>query len=268
MVSANQPVLAVSENRQVTFTCQEYRYPSPRKVFSMVKLDDNMSLWNELCVTDPKYTKPFRRGGGFSGTDINPAWRSMRMTEVFGPIGIGWGYTVDREWSEVIGDKSFAFCKVSIWYLYRGPGEDVAKQLNVPAGTFIGGTEFGRAPDEAYKMAITDALGKCLMHLGLAADVYLGQFDDSKYQRQAAELYSRRAEGKLAATAEPADTRQPWDDNVMESVKTRLYACDTIRKVNMLAQEIAAENPPPVTLQIVADLFGKHRAIINGNGSK
>ena len=35
--------------------------------------------------------------------------------------------------------------------------------------------------DEGYKMAVTDALGTALKMLGVAADIYMGKFDGSKY---------------------------------------------------------------------------------------
>ena len=44
-------------------------------------------------------------------------------------------------------------------------------------GPQIGGTDMGRAADEAYKAAITDAIGKCCAQLGLGSDIYMGQYD-------------------------------------------------------------------------------------------
>ncbi|MFH4181117.1 hypothetical protein WDA55_23970, partial [Acinetobacter baumannii] len=37
------------------------------------------------------------------------------------------------------------------------------------------------AIDEGYKKAVTDALGVAFKAIGVAADVYLGNFDGSKY---------------------------------------------------------------------------------------
>lgn len=39
---------------------------------------DNMEFWNALKRTDPKATKPFQRAGGFRGTQIDPAWSTLR----------------------------------------------------------------------------------------------------------------------------------------------------------------------------------------------
>ena len=44
--------------------------------------------------TDPKPTKEFSRSGGFEGRATNPTYLIRRATEVFGPIGIGWGWSI------------------------------------------------------------------------------------------------------------------------------------------------------------------------------
>lgn len=150
----------------------------------MVNADkpQNIRHWARLQVTDPKHTKPFKKAGGFSGTDISPAYRIQRLTEEFGPCGQGWGYTIQDRWREQFpardGEppKDFVFVQLSLWWSEDGERYETGPQ--------IGGTEAGRTPDEAYKMAVTDALGKCALLLGVAADVYLGFFDGSKYQRQ------------------------------------------------------------------------------------
>ena len=40
--------------------------------------------------------------------------------------------------------------------------------------------------DEGYKMAITDALGTAMKVIGVAADIYRGNFDGSKYREDPA----------------------------------------------------------------------------------
>ena len=147
----------------------------------------NLALWNRLKRTDPKATKPFTRAtGGFRGTQIDPAWRLQMMTEVFGPIGKGWGYE-QLDWTV---QERMVFICARAWY------RDPETGAICYTGPQWGGTELVRRRrdgaeepnDECFKMSITDALGKCLQELGLGADVYLGQFDDSKY-RQESEAY-------------------------------------------------------------------------------
>lgn len=56
---------------------------------------DNLSLFAAVQETDPRYTKGFSRSGGFKGTAVSAPWLVRRATEQFGPVGIGWGWTID-----------------------------------------------------------------------------------------------------------------------------------------------------------------------------
>lgn len=146
-----------------------------------------LRVWNRFSQTDKKATKAFDKGG-FKGTDINPTYRLKCLTELFGPQGTGWGWTIHERWREKLpsrykdGQKwvdyeaDCAFVMLSLWYV----GDDGLKHEGSPQ---IGGTECDLSPDEVWKMSITDAVGKCCVALGIAADVYLGEFD-GKYQRE------------------------------------------------------------------------------------
>jgi hypothetical protein len=151
---------------------------------------DHLRLWNRLKRTDPRATKPFTRSGGFRGTQIDPAWRLQMMTEAFGPVGQGWGYD-QLEWT--VQDRMVFTC-LRVWYRDPDTGEQHF------TGPQWGGTELMRRRrdgteepnDEAFKMSVTDALGKCLLQLGLAADVHLGLFDDSKYREESEAYFQAR----------------------------------------------------------------------------
>lgn len=196
---------------------------------------DNMALWKQLAATDRKYTKPFRKSGGFSGTDINPTWRFRRMTETFGPVGVGWGWDVHDRWSEEVDGKKYAFISASVWYR---PNLLDPLSPSAQTGIQIGGTEFGRSPDEAYKMAVTDAIGKCMVTIGLAADVYLGEFD-TKYSRG----------------EEPV-----WKAEQLAVIKTDLATlCKTIDDVDNYARKVALMAPPAAVRPQIQELFTNRR---------
>lgn len=160
---------------------------------------DRMRYWNALKRTDPRATKPFTRAGGFRGTQIDPTWRLQIMTETFGPIGKGWGYE-QLEWT--IAERMVFVC-VRVWYRDPETGEQHW------TGPQWGGTEMIRrrrdgaeAPDdECFKMSITDALGKCLLQLGLGADIYMGQFDDSKYREESEAYFTAKQNPDLQPAA-------------------------------------------------------------------
>ena len=152
--------------------------------------EDNLRVWNALKRTDPRHTKPFTRAGGFRGTQIDPTWRLQMMTELFGPVGKGWGYE-QLDWT--IAERMVFVC-LRVWWRDPETGEQCW------TGPQWGGTEMVsrrrdgvEAPnDEAFKMSVTDALGKCLLQLGLGADVHTGQFDDSKYREEAEAYWQAR----------------------------------------------------------------------------
>jgi hypothetical protein len=160
---------------------------------------DNLEFWNALKRTDPKATKPFQRPGGFRGTQIDPAWRLQMMTEVFGPVGKGWGYE-QLEWT--IAERMVFIC-CRVWYIDPQTGEKYF------TGPQWGGTEMvrrnrdgtERPDDECFKMSMTDAIGKCMLQVGLAADIYLGQFDDSKYREESEVFYTVKSNPDLQPPA-------------------------------------------------------------------
>ena len=53
-----------------------------------------MELYIQLQKTPPEAQKRIAAGRLKGMTDINPMWRIKRLTEVFGPCGIGWWYEI------------------------------------------------------------------------------------------------------------------------------------------------------------------------------
>lgn len=139
-------------------------------------MSDNLKLWQSVEKTDPKYTKAFTKGGGFSGTAINATYLIRKATELWGPMGSTWG-------PEVVDDK----------YVPGGDGTIIHVlriNLRYPQGsvpsfgqtTFVGKNKNGLFTDEeAPKKSLTDATTKALSWLGFSADVFLGLYDDNKY---------------------------------------------------------------------------------------
>ncbi|MEY0665180.1 hypothetical protein AB7281_21350 [Providencia rettgeri] len=57
---------------------------------------NHLNIWKQVQRTDSRFTKPLD-GMGFVGTSINSTYMFMRATEIFGPIGEGWGYEIIEE---------------------------------------------------------------------------------------------------------------------------------------------------------------------------
>lgn len=151
----------------------------------------NTAIWEALGKTDPAHTKQFSRAGGFKGTALKPMWMVKRLTEQFGPVGVGWGTnkpTYDIVRSD--GGEVLVYCTVECWHTSRentfyGVGGDKAIATN-RNGVFH--------DDEAFKKAFTDAVGNAFKFLGSGADIHMGQFDDSKYVEQMAQEFAPKPE--------------------------------------------------------------------------
>jgi|SRR5882672_4718236 len=142
--------------------------------------DTRTAIWDSLAKTDPAHTKPFNRSGGFKGTAIKPIWIVRRLTETFGPCGIGWGSFEPHYQVVPCEGEILVFCTVSAWHgskdnVVFGVGGDKV-QAKRQSGFFC--------DDEAFKKAFTDALGNAFKFIGVAADVHMGLFDDSKYVQE------------------------------------------------------------------------------------
>jgi hypothetical protein len=124
-------------------------------------------------------------GGRLKGkTDINPQWRYEAMTEAFGPCGVGWKYEIARVWNEPGEAKQvFAFAEVKLYYKDGDTWSEAVPGIG--GHMLIVHEQSGlHCNDEAYKMAITDALSVAMKALGVAADIYAGRWDGSKYATQ------------------------------------------------------------------------------------
>jgi hypothetical protein len=144
----------------------------------------NMDIWDKFKQPPLKALKKIEFGRLKGKTDINPQWRMQVMTEVFGACGEGWKYSIDRLWTEPGTDgQVFAFSQVSLF-----TNSQFVNQKWSDAIPGIGGSMLLQIDknglhhnDEAFKMATTDALSVAMKALGVAADIYLGLFDGSKY---------------------------------------------------------------------------------------
>lgn len=132
----------------------------------------NMELYN-LVREVPKNAQKTIKGGRLNGyTDINPMWRIQKLTETFGPCGIGWKYTIDREWSDAgANGEVCAFVDISLYYKWNGAWSD-----GIPGtggSSFVAKERAGLyTSDECFKMALTDAISVAAKAIGMGADIY------------------------------------------------------------------------------------------------
>jgi hypothetical protein len=159
----------------------------------MSDLIKNTELWDQVCKTDPRHTKKVNQRGGFTAIDAH--YQVQRATEMFGPVGIGWGYIN----GEPIFKEQLVFVPVTLWH------GDRANTF----GPIYGGAEVisnkGYADNDALKKASTDGLTKALSHLGFNADVFLGKFDDNKYLAEVTREFANADNPAVAKMREFAD---------------------------------------------------------------
>lgn len=142
-------------------------------------------------------------GGRLNGmTDISPMWRIKKLTELFGPCGIGWREEIKRTWLEPFDEETVVNVEIMLYYKYEGewsaglPGIGGSKiRTKETKGIYI--------DDDAFKKAHTDALSVACKLLGIGADVYWER--DTKYTGTDAETMKPITPETLAAFGVPKD---------------------------------------------------------------
>lgn len=152
---------------------------------------NNLELYNQVRAVPAEAQKKIT-GGRLNGkTDINPMWRIKTLTECFGMCGFGWYYEIVRQWIEkgnkIAGHEDFetaAFVNIN---LFVKQGEEWSKPIPGTGGSSFVTKEIkgNYTSDEAYKMALTDAISVACKSLGIGADIYWAA-DRTKYDNQAA----------------------------------------------------------------------------------
>jgi hypothetical protein len=202
---------------------------------------ENKRIWSK--VSNPPATALKQIGGGrLKGmTDINPQWRLEAMTELFGPIGQDWGYTIDKLWREDgAHEEVFAFALVSVWYIEESKSESIQ---GVGGSKLVTKEKDGLfSSDEGYKMAVTDALSVALKALGVGSAIYQGKWDGSKYKDS--DVKVEKAKGDF------------------KTVIKLLNECHALEEVNRLASDIAkVEWSQDETLKLKSEFSAKRGSL-------
>ena len=141
---------------------------------------DNMEIWQALEKTADEAKKPIEAGRLKGFTDINPCWRMKRLTEVFGPCGIGWKFQIAQAYT-IPGANDEVAAFVDILLYYKQDGEWSEGVPGMGGSMFVAKERNGmHTSDECFKMALSDAIGTACKALGMSADIYFSK-DRSKY---------------------------------------------------------------------------------------
>ena len=197
---------------------------------------NNLELWNSW-KQPPKEALKQITGGRMNGkTDISPMWRYQVLTEKYGAIGIGWYYTIEKLWPETGSDGQVMAMATIKLYLKDGdkwsmPVEGIGGNMLIKKeGTEDKPKYF--TSDEGYKMAVTDALSVACKMLGIGADIYLGNFDGSKYINESPKQPTVQ---DLRAVCEQRYTKV--HGAIDESVKAMIVKLETVEEIRNWMKE-------------------------------
>ena len=154
----------------------------------MKDINEAVKIYESLARPPKDALREIQAGKLKGKTDINPQWRYKAMTEKFGLVGIGWKYEVQKLWTEQgAGNEKLAFAQVAV---FVKDGDAWSEPIVGIGGSKLVQFEKGAAVsnDEGYKMAVTDAFSTALKMLGVAADIYAGRWDGTKYNDEPATL--------------------------------------------------------------------------------
>lgn len=142
-------------------------------------------------ATPPQEALKVIEAGKLKGKfDINPQHRIEAMTEVYGLCGEFWKYEIYHMENIPCPDGEIVFYMIVAVAIKSKDGTWSEPIYGCGGDYIIAKNKNGLVPnDEAFKMALTDALGNALKNLGVCADVYKGVYD-SKYTRKETEVSS------------------------------------------------------------------------------
>lgn len=164
-----------------------------------------LSIYNQLRAVPKEAQKSFSNGR-FSGTDINPMWRIKKLTEQFGPCGIGWYWGEPKFTETTQGTTTTVHCTIAI---YIKDGDKWSAPIYGVGGNTLASTNKNGllvVSDEAYKMAYTDAQSNAAKQLGLGADIWFEK-DQTKYTVQA----QQSSQAPQAQSSLPKELREDID---------------------------------------------------------
>lgn len=167
-------------------------------------MTDNLEIWNRFADIDPKFTKPIT-GRDYGGTSPNPQYVIMCLTEMFGPCGKGYGWNVIAEDFKEMGGTFLHWCRIRFWWK-DGEGEHSVEEYGQTKAAYVTSKGTMRVDEDAPKKSLTDAIIKGASHIGIAANIFLGRWDDQKYvaevNREFREEEEKKNEPKPASAAE------------------------------------------------------------------
>ena len=196
--------------------------------------DTGLKIWNKFPKTDEKYTKAANVDGN-KLTSLDGVYMVKLATEVLGPIGEGWGYSIIEERmddtkpmilnDEVLKDNgSFVWEKTHtlLIQMWVGAKENSFQQYGHTKYRYITSKGKIMVDHEYAKKSVTDAMKKCLSLVGVCSDVFMGEFDDHGYKQEA----------KLENDLKKADHAD--EQYAKKTEELRAFVADKVKAIGMV----------------------------------
>ncbi len=236
---------------------------------------NKLMIWDQVCNTDPSATKQTKMGGRMV-TSINTIWPIKKATEVFGPVGRGWGYEVveerydkgapiNKEGTDGVEvfycDSLIHTVRIEFWYLMDGERFSFPQYGHTD---YIYKSKWGASSDsEAPKKSLSDALKKAMSMLGFSADVYSGDFDDRNYvEAQKVVEAIDKAEKKDEEILSQQEKLKEYVLRNMESIDNALQPSEVNGIVMVAARHLKRQQ----TIQELANIAGRGLSSITHKG--
>lgn len=198
-------------------------------------MNDYMDKYKRLSRPPQTALKLIQAGRLKGKSDINPQWRIEAFTQEYGQCGTGWKFEIENLWNAPgPDDQVFAFAKIQL-YVYIA---DSGWSSPVPGigGSMLVAKETAKlhANDEAFKMAVTDALGTAMKFFGVAADIYMGLWDGSKYKdREVIKETDKKIADKLIESLQETKSI-PHKDNWKKKHADEINALNDVNRARVI----------------------------------
>lgn len=188
---------------------------------------DSLNIYDQVRVVPKEALKEIQAGRLRGKSDINPMWRIQKLTEIFGPCGIGWKYIITKQWTETGGNNEIsAFVNIDLYIKHDNKWSDAIPGTG--GSSFVANESKGLyTSDECYKMALTDAISVACKALGFGADTYWAQ---------GATKYDKPPQVQQKETKPPQDNPKPQpqqqSDLASEPQRKKIFALAKEKKVS------------------------------------
>jgi hypothetical protein len=210
---------------------------------------DNLAIWDALFQTDPRHVKPIT-GKTYQGSSPKPHYVIFRLTEQFGPAGKGFGWNVLHSgYVDSIphsdGVEKRHECRIRFWW----KDEDGQHSVESEGGTkalYKAKAGYWVDDEDAAKKSLTDAITKAASWIGVAGDIFMGRWDDSKYVEALKEDARQKPDPKPEPKPEQRILTKAEGEAIIESINAREAAAEVTAYINALRagpMAFAADHP-------------------------